>query len=303
MESKFVSIIIPTYREWHLLVHCINALNNQSYPKEKFEVIIINNDASQPTPNDLFLPENFKLIVEGKKGSYAARNSGLQLAKGEIIGFTDSDCIPDKDWIKNAVDYFKNNETCSRIAGYIPVFTSPNPTKAELFDKFYLFPQHSFVAEYGACVTANMFTYRYVFDKVGLFNDTLMSGGDILWGKLAQQANFNIHYVENVVVQHPATKTIPQLVKRAKRYAGGTVQTYSKDKSRFANFIGFLANLRHRFKSRIKTVYIESEAINAMKKELTPIQKINIKLLKYYLVYIRVIEVLRVQMGKEPNRA
>jgi cellulose synthase/poly-beta-1,6-N-acetylglucosamine synthase-like glycosyltransferase len=303
MESKFVSIIIPTYREWHLLIHCINALTKQTYPKEKFEVIIINNDASQTAPSDLFLPENFKLIIEEKKGSYAARNAGLQIAKGEIIGFTDSDCIPDKDWIKNAVDYFKNNEACTRIAGYIPVFTSSNPTKAELFDKFYLFPQHSFVAELGACVTANMFTYRYVFDKVGLFNDTLMSGGDILWGKLAQQANFNIHYVENVVVKHPATKTIPQLIKRAKRYAGGTVQTYSKDKSRVENFINFLYSLRHRFKSRIKTVYIESEAFNAMEKELTPIQKINIKILKYYLLYIRIIEVLRVQMGKEPNRA
>jgi cellulose synthase/poly-beta-1,6-N-acetylglucosamine synthase-like glycosyltransferase len=303
MESKFISIIIPTYKEWHLLIHCINALTNQTYPKEKFEVIIINNDASQTAPDDFLLPENFKLIVEENPGSYAARNAGLKIAKGEIIGFTDSDCIPDKDWIKNAVDYFKNNATCSRIAGYISVFTSSNPTKAELFDKFYAFPQHSYVAEFGACVTANMFTYRYVFDKVGFFNATLMSGGDILWGKLAHQANYKIHYVEHVVVKHPATKTLPQLIKRAKRYAGGTVQTYSKNKSRVANFIKFLYNLRYRLKSRINTIYIKSEALNAMEKELTTIEKINIKLLRYYLLYIRIVEVLRVQMGKKPNRA
>lgn len=94
MEDKYVTIIIPAYHDWYRLSLCLNALAKQTYPHNKFEVIIINNDADDQVSADFVLPENCKIIVEEKSGSYAARNTGLKIAKGEIIGFTDSDCIP-----------------------------------------------------------------------------------------------------------------------------------------------------------------------------------------------------------------
>src|SRR3954452_20493964 len=131
MNSIVVSIIIPTYNDWKRLSLCVNALADQSYSKDKFEVIIVNNNPADTIPANFILPDNAIIITEEAPGSYAARNAALRMAKGEIIGFTDSDCIPDPNWIKNAVDYLESNSTCSRIAGKIAVFfETSNPTAA-----------------------------------------------------------------------------------------------------------------------------------------------------------------------------
>ena len=298
----YVSVIIPTYNDWHILSLCVEALAIQSYPRESFEVIIVNNNADDTVPDDFLLPVGFKLIAERKPGSYAARNAGIRQAKGEIIGFTDSDCIPDKNWIKNAVDYFKNNKTCTRIAGNVSVFfNSSKPTKAELFDKVYAFPQRLYVTNSGAAVTANMFTYKKLFDTVGFFDENLMSGGDILWGKMACKANKQIDYVENVIVKHPATKTLPHLTKRAKRYAGGTVQNYQRHKYKGVSFFRFLGGLRSRI-SRIKNVY-EKNVDHGIEKNLNYFEQLTLVMLKNYLICVRAIELFRVHMGKKPNRA
>lgn len=300
-DKMFVSIIIPTYNDWHLLARCLRALACQSYPREHFEVIVVNNEPTSIMPKNFDLPTGFHLITEKKPGSYAARNAGIKKAAGDIVGFTDSDCIPDTNWIKNAVDYFNKNKSCTRIAGQVSVFfASSTPTKAELFDKVYAFPQRLYVASSGAAVTANMFTYKQVFDKVGFFDENLMSGGDILWGKIACKANNQIDYVEEVMVKHPATKTISHLTKRARRYAGGTIQNYQNHGSKGISFFRFLSSLRSRIR-HIKYVY-EKNVDHGIEKELTSFETLSIFMLKNYLICVRAIELFRVHMGKKPNR-
>src|SRR5690606_33493940 len=101
-----ISVIIPTYHDWARLILCVEALKNQSFPQEDFEVLIVNNDPLDKVPAGFPIFPNFSIINEEKPGSYAARNSAIKIAKGEILAFTDSDCIPDKDWLQNAYRYF-----------------------------------------------------------------------------------------------------------------------------------------------------------------------------------------------------
>lgn len=92
-----------------------------NFSKNNFEVIIVNNDPNDSIPLELILPDNMIIINESKPGSYAARNSAMKIAKGNILAFTDSDCIPDKDWLNNAYKYFKNNIS-DRVGGKIDLF-------------------------------------------------------------------------------------------------------------------------------------------------------------------------------------
>src|SRR4051812_118153 len=115
--KPFVSVIIPLYRDWPRLALCIKALYEQDY--KRFEVIIINNCEEDSIPEGFYIPENFRIITEFKPGSYAARNAGIKKASGNLIAFTDSDCIPYPSWISNAVKTFEKDPTCSRIAGKI----------------------------------------------------------------------------------------------------------------------------------------------------------------------------------------
>ena len=296
MNPYFVSIIIPTYNDWIRLSKCLNALAHQNYPKEKFEIIVANNNPDDHIPDEYFIPENCVVITEPKPGSYAARNAALKLAKGEIIGFTDSDCIPDNNWIKNAVDYFNTNKTCSRIAGNVSIFfETVKPTTAQLYDKLYAFNQKGYVNSSGTSVTANLFTYKNVFDKVGYFDEALMSGGDFLWGTIAHKFGYKVEYVEDVIVRHPARDSLKELLKKEKR-VGGSQAIFLKDKSNtILNVLKFLKQLRPRL-GEIKFIYSKG-------KGLTTMNKLYIYLLRHYLIGIRAYAKLRVQMGKKPNRA
>src|SRR5215217_5319918 len=115
-NSRLVSIIIPTYHDWARLELCIEAIKSQSYPAHLIEVIIVNNDPDDSPPEMFKIEPNIKLISESKPGSYAARNTALENISGEIVAFTDSDCIPDIDWISNAAAYFDKNPDVTRIA-------------------------------------------------------------------------------------------------------------------------------------------------------------------------------------------
>jgi len=108
--KKFVSVIIPHLNDSDRLGLCLKSLNDQSYDKRFYEVIVIDNDSSKQHWEKLLrLKSLYKIILlkEPKSSSYAARNKGLQEAKGNIVAFTDSDCIPYPNWIEMGVNNLK----------------------------------------------------------------------------------------------------------------------------------------------------------------------------------------------------
>jgi len=161
--TPFISVIIPTYHDWERLSYCIEALDKQTYLKESFEVIIVNNDPKDQVPRDYYLPLNMTITAEGTSGSYAARNKGISLAKGEIFAFTDSDCIPDTNWLCNAVQFFEKYPEYDRIGGKVALFFSGSQyTLAEAYEIVYAFRQDENVKK-GRSVTANMITKKKGF--------------------------------------------------------------------------------------------------------------------------------------------
>ena len=218
-----VTVIIPTYHDWSRLQLCLNALANQSYSSSFFEILVINNDPSNLSPENFLEPENCKIIHEIKPGSYAARNKGLSMARGKFIAFTDSDCIPDKDWLKNGVKYLYDNSDLMRVGGCIKVFPAvPNkPNIFEAFDMVFAFPQKGYVEDLGWAATANMFVRKEVFDIVGFFNDTIKSGGDFEWGNRASEKGIVIKYAEDAIISHPARKDFKSQYEKVKRTSKG----------------------------------------------------------------------------------
>jgi glycosyltransferase involved in cell wall biosynthesis len=294
MET-FVSIIIPTYKDWIRLRLCLLALQQQTYPANCFEVIVVNNEPSDLLPPDLQLAGNVVLLAEEKPGSYAARNTGLRVAKGSVIGFTDSDCVPDKDWIRNAVEFFSKHRNCLRIAGRIKLFSKAvKLTKAEAYEMVYAFNQKSYVSNAGTSVTANMFVQKHIFDAVGFFNEKLMSGGDFSWGVNANDAGYSIAYAENIVVAHPARYSVAELVTKEKRVGGGQGVFLPAKQNNLKKLFAFLKEIRPRF-SEFKRVF-------HTKANLTTSEKISVLFLRHYLLVVRGYERYKVQIGKTTNR-
>jgi GT2 family glycosyltransferase len=288
-----VSVIIPTYRDWNRLVLCLEALKKQSYPQEQFEIIIVNNDPDDPIPAGYTLSDNVKIINEAKPGSYAARNTALEVANGSIIGFTDSDCIPDKDWIKNAVNFLQENDLYTRVGGPVKIILkSTSPTVIERYNQKYSFPQKWLINNGGGSVTANLFVYKTVFEQIGGFDEALMSMGDKYWGIKAELAGFKIAYVENVIVHHPP-RNLQELIKKEKRHAGAAI--LSKTKHPIQLYLDFLYECRPRL-SGIKFMLGRG-------KDKRFIDRVTLPFLRHYLMLIRKYESIKIILEKKkPSR-
>ena len=220
-QLPFVSVIIPTFRDGDRLSLCLDALSHQTYPQSRFEVIVVDNcpDDGRSIPTY----GNIQICSELQPGSYAARNKGLTLAKGEIFAFTDSDCRPAKKWIETAVDYFLNNPSVDFIGGKIDLCSASSQANCfELYESAFAFPQHEIRNGRPYSVTANMFARKTAFQTTGMFDSNSFSGEDVRWGKRAVGAGLKIGYSERTVVIHPARKTLGEILKKKTRTAGGS---------------------------------------------------------------------------------
>jgi len=291
-----VSVIIPTFHDWERLKICIDALSKQTYPQDKFEVIIVNNDP-QDSPPELSLPNNFRIISEGKPGSYAARNAGIKEAEGEILAFTDSDCIPESDWLKEASMILEGNSVMI-VSGKTELFYKDeyNLSFAEAYEKYFSFSYQNNLKDVGM-ITANCFIHRNVFDQIGLFKEVLFSGGDTEFANRIKNNNYRIVYSSNAIIWHPARYYFEDISKKRKRVFGGKVKIlmdkYNKNK-RTA-----IAELLYSYSiSQIKKLFILFKYID--NKSLIIVFKAQLVSLLLIGSYVR--EALSLIVGKSSKR-
>lgn len=104
LQNPFFSIIIPTYNRPQHLTQCLESLTHLDYPCECFEVIVVDDGSKMPldhvvTPFRHQL--NLTLLRQSNTGPATARNAGATLAHGKYLVFTDDDCKPTPNWLKN----------------------------------------------------------------------------------------------------------------------------------------------------------------------------------------------------------
>jgi len=222
--KPLVSVIVPCFEHSSVLRECLTALRQQSYPADSYEIIVIDNSDDFPTLDLSSFPET-RVEYEARPGSYAARNKGIGVARGQIFAFTDADCVPGRHWIENGVTHLLSLKCAGVIGGRIRItFRDPTaPSIFELFDAALAFPQDLYVTKQHFAVTANMFVSREVFERVGSFNSRLKSNGDWEWGQRVFRNNIPQRFGDNVVVEHPARATLGALMVKTVRLAGGAV--------------------------------------------------------------------------------
>jgi len=102
-----VSVIIPAYNASSLIEECLTALQNQTYPLEDYEIIVVN-DGSTDDTGDIAQSAGVKVVHQENQGPAMARNCGVTHAVGEIIVFTDSDCIASENFLTEMIRPFSD---------------------------------------------------------------------------------------------------------------------------------------------------------------------------------------------------
>lgn len=215
-----VSVIVPV-RDDPRLVECLEALRRQTYPADLVEVVVADNGSSMPVQDWLADWPSVRYVSEPSGGSYAARNAAVLVSTGEVLAFTDADCLPDEVWLAESVAAVRAG--ASIVAGHVRVYARddlrPNPVEA--YELVHAFPQETYVSRGGATVTANMTTTRAVFEEAGPFRAELRSGADIEWSQRANSLGFRTAYCPSAVVRHPARDSFAALSGKLRRVIEG----------------------------------------------------------------------------------
>jgi len=223
------SVIIPTYNDWIRLEKCLEKLIGA---KEEYdlpcEIIVVDNASVHNPPDKFKSMKDIKFVHEETPGSYAARNKGADIANGYYLAFTDSDCIPDKFWLLNAEKVFLEKE-CDLVGGRIDLFRD-----AKTGDWAYIYECHTAFSQSknvpkGHCVTANLIIKRTVFEKLGGFNSEIKSGGDWEFSGRAASSGYKLCYADDIIVFHPARKTLGAIFKKQKRFAAWSYLNVQRD--------------------------------------------------------------------------
>lgn len=290
-QIPFVSVIIPVYNDSDRLKSCLESLRAQSYPSDRYEIIVVDNGSDENIADIVSEFDIATLEFEKVKGSYAARNKGISLAKGEILAFTDSDCKPTRNWIKEGVKALISIDNCGLVAGEIDLFyRQPDSlSPAEIYEYIVAFQQQKNIEMLHFGATANVFTFKSVFQNVGLFNSTMKSGGDREWGNRVYSAGYLQIYAAHARVYHPARHTIEQLLRKSTRITLGV-----KEK-----------NIKTIAKTYVRMLFVPP--IDLIQKGLNSdglsiLQKLQFLFVVFIVRYSAVWQTTRLLFGAQPKR-
>ena len=209
-------MIVPFYNAEHTLPFCLKALAAQQL--ESYEVILVDNNS---TDGSAAIAKAFAAghaasvtcVLEEKQGPSYARNTGASLANGDILAFTDSDCIPDPDWLGHLSGEF-GSEDIGAVAGRIVGFRPET-----IIDKFHAMytlrtgteqaVSKEFLLVRGGFPTANLSIRRMLFERIGGFDESMkIYSEDYDLCARIYEAGYGIQYTPKALVYHKHRNTL-----------------------------------------------------------------------------------------------
>lgn len=114
----YISIVIPTHNRKDLLRRCLEAASNQDYPD--YEVIVVDDGSTDGTTEMVQreFPQVRYILQQPNRGPAAARNRGIEAAKGEIVAFTDDDCLVPVNFLSRLADGYRRYPGVAGVGGY-----------------------------------------------------------------------------------------------------------------------------------------------------------------------------------------
>jgi glycosyltransferase involved in cell wall biosynthesis len=221
----FISIVVPVYNGRRTIQRCIDSLLVQTYPPNNYEIIIVDNNSVDETTDIVSGYKKVKLLRQNKiQNSYYSRNLGSTHACGEIIAFTDADCIADPNWLIELSTRLANEEICA-VGGAVINDEPTNLVEAFLSE---INPLRDYYKAPGQflqpIITANAAFKRHTFNEFGGFNANLYTGADIdlAWRMQLRYGNC-VSYAPNAVVYHKHRSSLKGMFLQYRRHGFGEI--------------------------------------------------------------------------------
>lgn len=213
-----ISVVVPHYNDLAGLSRCLDALDQQSLPRDQFEVVVADNRSPvDPAALARLVGDRARLVAVAEKGAGPNRNGGVASSTGTILAFIDSDCVAEPHWLEEGV---KALDQYDFVGGRVTVLVDDpaGMTPVEAFETVFAFDFADYIARKGFTGSGNMFVSRGVFDKVGGFRPGVSE--DMEWSHRATSLGFRLGYAPLAVVAHPARRSWDDLMRKWQRLHG-----------------------------------------------------------------------------------
>ena len=198
-----VSVIIPSYNQVDKIEQCVRSILSQDFSKQ-YEIIIVDSSPTthQQTLVKISLLDKRITLIKLAQQTYpgAARNIGIAASKGAIIALIDSDCIADRNWLKNIDKNISDNVI---LTGVIQNGTKKNilGTCAHLVEFNHFLESNEAKKEVPAAATCNFACKKSVFDSIGKFTQE-RAFEDFLFCHKFRLAGGKIYQIQNIRISH-----------------------------------------------------------------------------------------------------
>ena len=163
-----VSVIVPAYNAQGTLGQTLKALIEQDY-SGSFEIIVVDDGSSDQTAQIIRSYPKIRYVHQTNAGPAAARNHGAKEARGQILAFTDSDCIPHKDWLSNLMLGFVEKNVAVVMGSY--GIANRSSLLARCVYKEIIFRHKKLLPDFPKVFGSyNFCVKKDIFDQVGGFN-------------------------------------------------------------------------------------------------------------------------------------
>ena len=222
-----ISVVVPFYNSQRYIEECIQALLAQTYPSSKYEVIMVDNNSTDASSAIVRKYPRIRLLPEPKQGAYAARNRGVAASSGEVIAFTDPDCVPSLDWLEHLDGAMRHSG--AQIVTGTQNFAMDSPVLRLLEDyedekKDYIFNSTIKSAYYG--YANNMAVRRALFSELGPFAEIPRGSDSVFVRRCVDRYSCDaVCYSRSVKVRHLEIDSGRRYFQKAFIY-GKSIQCY-----------------------------------------------------------------------------
>jgi len=225
----FVSIVVATFNRKDLVAKCLDSLFDQSYPKDRYEVIIINDGSIDGTEDVLkeytnMAPCKFRWFTQKNSGQTVAFNLGIQNSRGDIVCITGDDCTAERDWIKNIVKCY-DSEEIGGVGGVI-ADSEPKTFIENYAKKINLHNQEKAINI--SIIGGNSSFRKDVLDKVNGFDTFFRTGQDTEISLRILLMGYKFKFAPDAVIHHKHKATLSGLLEQYSRYGGSYARLHKK---------------------------------------------------------------------------
>lgn len=218
------------------MARCLDSLLKLDYPKERFEIIIADGLSTDNT-RDIARKYALKLVDNNKQIVVSGRNCGFKEAIGDVIVFTDADCIFQRQWLRNSIKYFADDKI-GGVGGLTLAPEDGTPFEKAIdslfrIAEFFQATSHrkNFISagEVNDIPGCNAMYRKEAMEKVMPVNENLLTAEDVWMNFCVRKSGYKLLQAPDVILWHYRRNSLKKFLRQIYRFAIGRLQVGRKN--------------------------------------------------------------------------